>query len=142
MSHENFARAKELKTATNRSFGLVVGGILAAIGGLRAYLHAGPGVVEIVLWSIGVALIVLALVAPGWLTPFNRAWTLLGYALSKVVTPIIMGLVFFTTVTPTGLIARLMGKDLLKTKLEPSADTYWVERKPPGPAPETMKNQF
>jgi len=51
-------------------------------------------------------------------------------------------LVFFGTVLPTGLIMRLMGKDLLRLKREPEADSYWIRRRPPGPAPETMKDQF
>ena len=53
-----------------------------------------------------------------------------------------MGLIFFVAVTPTALIMRLVGKDPLHRRFEPEARTYWIERRPPGPEPETMKNQF
>ena len=59
-----------------------------------------------------------------------------------VVNPIIMGLIFFVAVTPTALIMRARGKDLLRLKREPQADSYWIVRQPPGPAPETLKDQF
>jgi len=62
--------------------------------------------------------------------------------LHKVVNPIVMALVFFGTVLPTGLIMRALGKDPLRLKWQADAKSYWIERRPPGPAPESMKDQF
>ena len=59
-----------------------------------------------------------------------------------VVNPLVMGLLFYLTVTPTGLLMRLFGKDPLRLRFDPEAKSYWIERQPPGPAPETMRHQF
>jgi hypothetical protein len=53
-----------------------------------------------------------------------------------------MALFFYTTVTPTALVLRLLGKDLLRLRIDHSAQTYWIVRRPPGPAPDTMRRQF
>ena len=65
-----------------------------------------------------------------------------GLLLQRVVNPIVMALLFYGTVLPTGLIMRMMGKDLLRLKRQPDAASYWIARVPPGPSPETMKDQF
>ncbi len=62
--------------------------------------------------------------------------------LHAVVNPMVMGLLFYLMITPTAYVMRLLGKDHLKLRWDPAAKTYWIERRPPGPAPETMKNQF
>ena len=142
MSGLGSSTGKPIETGSNRSFGLLVGGILVGIGGVRAALAASVDWIDIALWTIGAPLVLAALAAPRILTPLNRGWMLLALALSKIITPVVMGIVFIATVVPIGLIARLMGKDLLKLRLEPEAKSYWIERDPPGPAPETMKDQF
>jgi hypothetical protein len=83
-----------------------------------------------------------ALLIPAALNPLNRAWLKFGLLLHKIINPVVMGLVFYGAVLPTGLVMRAMGKDLLRLKLQPEADSYWIVRRPPGPAPETMKDQF
>ena len=72
----------------------------------------------------------------------NWLWFRFGLLLHSVVNPVIMGVVFYVAVLPTGLVMRALGKDLLRLKFEPDRDTYWIARQPPGPAPETMKDQF
>ena len=59
-----------------------------------------------------------------------------------VVSPIVMSLVFYGAVLPVGLVMRVMRKDPLGLKIEPDRDSYWILRRPPGPAPQTMKDQF
>jgi hypothetical protein len=93
-------------------------------------------------WGAAITILVLALVAPNLLGPFNKAWHLFGLALSRITTPIIMGILFFLVVTPTGLIARILGKDPLKLRLDKATESYWIERQPPGPDPKSMKQQF
>ena len=144
--HEDFSRKEEVKGSSDRSFGLTVGGILLAIAGVRAGLHlwdgTAPGWLEGALAGIGLLLVVFGLAAPKRLAPLNRAWTRLGLILFKVVNPVVLGLIYLTTVVPIGLLMRLMGRDLLNLKFARQASSYWVVREPPGPAPETMTRQF
>ena len=65
-----------------------------------------------------------------------------GLLLHRVTNPLLMGLVFFLAVTPTAFIMRLMGKDPLRLRIDRSAKSYWIDREPPGPEPDTMRNQF
>jgi hypothetical protein len=95
-------------------------------------------------WSlpVGAAFLLGALLFPRILGPLNRLWLTLGLALHAVVGPVIMGLLFYSTVTPMGIVMRWLGKDLLRLRLDTSARTYWIERRPPGPAADTMSRQF
>jgi large-conductance mechanosensitive channel len=84
----------------------------------------------------------LALAAPKTLAPLNRLWMKFGLLLHAVVNPVVMAFLFFSTVTPIALIMRALGQDPLRLKLDPAAKTYWIDRTPPGPAPDTMPRQF
>ena len=77
--------------------------------------------------------LVAALLRPAILHPLNRLWLKFGLLLHRVVNPVIMALLFFGTVLPTGLVMRALGKDLLRLKRQPDADSYWIPRAPPGP---------
>jgi large-conductance mechanosensitive channel len=93
------------------------------------------------IWAISVSAIFLSLafLAPKILTIPNKLWFKFGMLLGSIISPIVMALVYFLTVLPTGLIMRLLGKDLLKQKIDKNAKSYWIER----PEPMTsMKNQF
>lgn len=83
-----------------------------------------------------------ALFHPGWLRSLNRLWFRFGMLLHAVVNPLIMALVFFVAVAPIGLLMRVLGKDPLRLKREPTAKSYWIERRPPGPEPDSLRNQF
>jgi hypothetical protein len=76
------------------------------------------------------------------LHPLNHLWTLLGLALHQVVTPIVMGVLFYGIFTPMAALIRLGGKDLLRLRWDLAARTYWIERQPHGPPPETLQRQF
>jgi hypothetical protein len=82
------------------------------------------------------------LIWPAALRPLNRLWLRFGLLLYRVVNPVVMALVFYSTMVPIGLAMRLCGKDPLRLRREPDAASYWLEREPPGPLPATMKNQF
>jgi hypothetical protein len=99
---------------------------------------------ELRLWAIAVAaaFAVAALAAPRALRPLNLLWFKFGMLLHHIVTPLVMGLLFFLTVTPVGLLMRATGKDPMRLKRDPAAASYWIDRTPPGPAPDSMKNQF
>ncbi|OAN53073.1 SxtJ family membrane protein [Magnetospirillum moscoviense] len=138
-THESFTAVTEVKIGSERSFGLVFA-VLFAIIALWPLKDGG----EIRLWALGaaVAFLVAALAAPRLLKPLNLLWFKFGMLLHHIVTPLVMGLLFFVTVTPVGLLMRATGKDPMRLKRDPAAASYWIERAPPGPAPETMKNQF
>jgi hypothetical protein len=79
---------------------------------------------------------------PRVLAPLNKLWTKLGLLIYKVMNPIVLGLLFFVTIMPIGLLMRVFGKDFLRMKIDRNAKSYWIERKPPGPPPQSMRNQF
>ncbi len=137
--HEDFAREAKVEGSSDRSFGFVFAVVFALIG---LWPLMGGGQVRI--WGLGIAaaFALVALARPGLLAPLNRLWTRFGLLLHKVVSPLIMGMLFYLTVTPIGLLMRAMGKDPLRLRPDPDAASYWIERDPPGPPPETMKNQF
>ncbi len=126
-------------TGSDRSFGLVMTGAFAILAALNWWrdgrLWPGTGAVA------GVFL-AAALLCPVALNPLNRAWQRFGRVLHKVVNPIVMSLLFYTAVLPTGVVMRALGKDPLRRKRRPDAASYWITRQPAGPAPETMKDQF
>ncbi len=70
----------------------------------------------------------------------NRLWTRFGLLIHAIVSPVVLGLLFYGVITPTGLIMRALGKDPLGLAYEPAAESYWIKRRPP--APETMRDQF
>jgi hypothetical protein len=84
----------------------------------------------------------VALAKPELLAGLNRQWMKLGILLGKVVSPIALGVLFYCVITPIGLALRLAGKDPLRLKRDPAANSYWIPRDPPGPPPGSMTNQF
>ncbi len=128
-----------MTAGSDRSFGLVMAAAFTIMALLNGW-HDGRAWP----WTAGLAGLFLtaALLYPAALNPLNRAWLKFGLLLHMVVNPIVMALLFYSTVLPTGLVMRAMGKDLLRLKPRPDADSYWIVRRPSGPAPETMKDQF
>jgi hypothetical protein len=137
--HENFSREDSARGSSDRSFGWVFTGFFALLAFLPL-LRGKP----FKPWALTVsgAFLLLTLIRPGLLHPLNSLWTRLAVVISKVTNPIMTGLMFYLLFTPVALVLRLMGKDLLRLKAEPAAKTFWIPREPPGPAPETMRNQF
>jgi hypothetical protein len=138
-THEVFSCKEEIVAGSDRSFGVVMAAALAALTLLNAW-HSG----RLWPWTGGLAGLFLAagLLRPSVLNPLNRVWLKFGLLLHRVVNPVVMALLFYGTVLPTGLVMRMLGKDLLRLKRQPDADSYWIVRQPPGPSPETMKDQF
>lgn len=137
--HESLSDRAPVKGSSNRGFGLVFAAVFAVIA-LVPLLH-GEGAR---LWSLGLAVVFLgaALFAAHVLAPLNRLWTRFGLLLHGIVNPIVMGLLFFLTVTPMGLIMKALGKDPLRLQFDRAARSYWIERRPPGPPPDSMRQQF
>lgn len=125
--------------STNRSFGFVFTVFFMVIALLPLWNNA-----PIRLWALIISCLFFAtsLVIPGVLAPLNRLWTRLGLLLNHIVSPVALGILFYGVFTPIGLLMRMSGKDPLILKLDRAARTYWIERTPPGPAPESLRNQF
>ena len=125
----------DVKISSNRSFGIVFFIVFLLIA---TYPLTYSG--EIRVWSITISFtfLVLGLLNSKILTPLNKLWFKFGIFLGKIISPLIMGIIFFLVVTPTGLIMRMLGKDLLNLKNKKNK-SYWIEKTEPK---SKMKNQF
>jgi len=137
-THESFTRDEPASPGSDRTFGLVMAAALAMVSLVNGWHHG-----RLWPWTSVAALLfaAAALLRPSSLRVLNSLWMKLGLLMHKVVNPVVMGLLFYGTILPTGLVMRLRGRDLLRLKREPKAETYWIAR-PPGPSPETMRDQF
>jgi hypothetical protein len=138
-SHELQGREETIKSSSDRGFGYVFAGVCALVAALSRY-HDGR---HWAWWLVAAVLFALTgWLIPHWLRPLNRLWTKLGLLLAMVISPLVLAMLFYVCVTPIGWLMRLAGKDPLRLQYEPLAQTYWIRRDPPGPAPDTLKNQF
>ncbi len=139
MGHESYERRDDVQGSSDRSFGIVFAVVFALIG-LLPLVFGHP----VRLWAlaIGAGFLVVALVVPRVLSPLNRLWLRFGLLLHKIVSPLVLGIMFFLVITPIGLLMRAVGKDLLRLKFDKRSSSYWIERLPPGPPPESLKDQF
>ena len=125
----------DIKLSSNRSFGIVFFIVFLLIA-LYPLTYSG----EIRIWSVIISAIFLflGLLNSKILSPVNKLWFKFGIFLGKIISPLIMGIIFFLVVTPIGLMMRLLGKDLLNLKYNKS-QSYWIEKTGPK---SKMKNQF
>jgi hypothetical protein len=137
--HEDLSRAEAHEGPSNRSFGLTIGIILAAVAILPLWNSRPPR-----WWAAATAAVLLlaGVFAPSALRWPNRLWMKLAELIGRITNPIITALMFYLLFTPVALICRWMGKDLLQLKVDDAVDTYWIVRQPAGPPPDTMRNQF
>ena len=126
---------EKIKLPSNRNFGIVFS-IVFLIIAIWPILNQN----EIRIWSTIISLIflILGLINSKFLSPLNKAWFKFGLILGSVIAPIVMGIVFFLVVTPTGLIMKALGKDLLGLKRNKN-NTYWLEK---DNSNNNLKNQF
>ena len=125
----------EIKISSNRSFGIVFFVVFLLIA-LYPLLKGN----DLRIWSLILSFIffTLGLINSNLLTPLNKLWFKFGLFLGKIISPLIMGIIFFIVVTPIGIIMRLLKKDLLNLKYD-KKDSYWIEKTGPK---SKMKNQF
>ena len=125
----------DIKISSNRSFGIVFFTVFLLIA-LYPLIHSE----EIRFWSIIISLIflVLGLLNSKILAPLNKLWFKFGIFLGKIISPLIMGIIFFLVVTPIGILMRLLGKDLLNLKHNKNK-SYWIDKTGPK---SKMRNQF
>jgi len=137
--HEDLSRKDDVKVGSERSFGLVFAAVFLVIGLFPIVRSELPH-----FWAIGVSAVflLLAFLAPRLLRPFNIIWFRLGLLMHRVVSPVILALIFYLAILPIGLIYKILGKDPLQLNFEKDRATYWISRDPPGPQPDTMRDQF
>ncbi len=128
------------KLPSERSFGLLFTLVFALGGGYTLYKSL-PSVVTVILFVAAALLLVVTFVTPKSLAPLNSAWFSLGMLLSKIVSPIVLGIIFFLLITPVAVITRIFGRDELKLRKQTTM-SHWVDRNPTGPDPQSFKNQF
>ena len=116
--------SEKIKISSNRSFGIVFFLVFLLIS-----IYPLINQSEIRLWSLIISLIflVLGITNSKFLTPLNKLWFRFGLFLGKIISPIIMGVIFFLVVTPIGLLMRLLKKDLLDLKFN-NEKTYWIRK--------------
>ena len=125
----------DLKIGSNRNFGIVFFLVFLIIA-----IYPLTNGNELRLWSliISIVFLFLGLINSNILNPLNKLWFKFGIFLGKIISPLVMGIIFFLVVTPIGLLMRLLNKDLLKLKYN-SNSSYWIEKTEPK---SKMKNQF
>ena len=125
----------DLKIGSNKSFGIVFFIVFLIVG-----LYPLVNNEELRIWSLIISLffLILGSINSKILTPLNKIWFKFGILLGRIVSPVIMGVIFFFVVTPIALIMRIIGKDLLNLKFNKDK-SYWIEKTDPK---SKMKNQF
>ena len=138
-THEDFSRGQQVKASSDRAFGwtfvtvfLVIALWPLAVGGALRW------------WSLIASGLVLAatVAAPSLLALPNRLWQRFGLLLHRIVSPVVLAIMFYLVVTPTGMVMRVFAKNILRLRRESAAETYWIKREPPGPRPDSMPRQF
>ena len=129
-------KKNEIKISSNKSFGFVFFVIFIVIA-LWPLLNEG----NIRIWSLILSLVflILGLLNSKILTPLNKLWIRFGILLGTIVSPVVMGIIYFGVVTPIGIIMRLFRKDILNLKIDKNKNTYWILK---DKIKSKMKNQF
>jgi hypothetical protein len=124
-SHEFRGRKEAVQTSSERSFGLVFAVVFAVVGLLN--LH-GAGSYWPHWLGAAALFVLLALAAPGLLAPPNRLWAKFGLLLHRIISPVILAILFYGCITPIGYLMRLTGKDPLHLRCEADTQSYWIVR--------------
>jgi len=124
---------------TDRSFGLTFTAVFTLIGAWMAWKSSANFGFPLVAAAL---FLLVTLVRPGVLHPLNVAWMRLAVALNRIVSPIVMGVMFFGIITPIAVAMRIRGRDALQRRWDSKLGSYWIERDPPGPAGSSFRQQF
>ena len=124
-----------IKIGSNRSFGIVFFVVFILIG---FYPLLNDGNLNIISILIGIIFLILGVLNSRFLTPLNKIWFKFGIFLGQIISPIVMGIIFFLVVTPIAFIMRVLGKDVLELKKK-TDNSYWIKKTD---LKSKMKNQF
>jgi hypothetical protein len=137
--HEDLRREHQVPIGSDRSFGIVFAVVFLIVALWPLWSWNAPR-----WWALVVAALFagVAFTVPALLRPLNYLWFRFGLVLHRIMSQVILALLFFVTVTPIAFIYRLLGRDPLRLKFERDSASYWIVREPPGPPPDTMTKQF
>lgn len=124
---------------SNRKFGLLFAVVFSLLGVYLWRRHVEWYPASFVLSG---AFLLTALLYPDILRPLNRAWMTLALVLNTVVSPVVLGVLYFAVFTPVALFMRIRKRDVLNRRFDPADISYWIARTPPGPAPDSLRDQF
>ncbi len=141
MSTEHFTHT-DIEMGSDRGFGLVFAAIFLLIALWPLFLGNSLTISRFAFLIVAIGFGLISLVHPKALHPLNVLWFKFGILLGKIVTPIVMMLLFVTAFTPVSLIMRALGKDNMKLKFDTSEKSYWIPRIETGTTQSSMKNQF
>lgn len=136
---EHLSNHEQTPRASDRGFGLVFAAFFLIVALVPLwYGH------DVRLWAVGASFTFgfIALTVPALLARLNHLWTEFGQLLHRIIGPVALAILFYGVVTPTGLLMRFFGKDLLRLRFDREASSYWIQRTPTGPSAESLKNQF
>lgn len=132
-------REQTIPLPSDRSFGITFTVVFALVGAWLWWKNISGAAV---FGSLAAAFLVISFVRPGILHPLNRAWMAFGGLLHRIVSPVILGVIYFGMFTPIAFFLRVRGRDAMRRRTEPRAVSYWIRRDPPGPPPDSLDKQF
>lgn len=136
IAFENYERENPIQGSSERSFGFVFVAVFIIFAGLKYRANLMDGAP----WFIAAfMLLIISLVSPKILKPFNKLWTQFGLVLHRIVNPLVMSLLYYGILTPTGLLARCFKWDPLHLKISRIEKTYWIQREN---QQSDLRNQF
>lgn len=124
---------------SDRSFGITFAVVSALLGGWLAWKGSAGARFA---FAAAAAFLLAALAYPRVLHPLNAAWMRFGLLLNRVVSPLVMGVIYFALLTPVAAFMRLRGRDALRRRYDAGAASYWIIREPPGPDGSSFPRQF
>ena len=137
-THETFRSEEKIERAPDRSVGIVFAVFSALVSLVRFFRDE-----HWVAWSVAALFFLVVTIAkPTLLRPLGRLWFKFGLVLHHIVSPLILGFLFYGAVFPVAILMRIFGKRSLSLHFEPRSTTYWIVRNPAGPHPESMRHQF
>jgi len=139
LSLDSTDHEEDVKIGSDRSFGFVFAIFFLIVASVQFW--TGHHSFWPWLFASG-AFLLITLIVPRLLHPLNFVWFKFGILLHLIISPVILGLMFFVVFTPMSIVMRLLKKRPLNLQFDAQAKSYWIQRKPPGPLPETFKNQF
>ena len=132
--------SSEIRLPSDRSFGITFVVFFTIIAAWKAW--TGSLGLAYVFSGLAITTLIVALARPALLHGLNRAWMRFGAMLHAVANPLVLGAIYFLVLTPVSVAMRLAGRDALRRKLDVKAKSYWINRDPPGPPPDSLPSQF
>lgn len=135
--------SSEVPLPSERSFGLTFAAVFGIVSGLAVWRGWLGGELWKYTLGISLGLLIFVLTVPIILRPLNRAWMRFGELLHRIVSPVMLGLIYFVVISPVALFFKITGRDELRRKYDIDAESYWITREPAGPdAPSSFTRQF